>query len=133
MTTHISKDIETHWAGLCSLLTIRNESDYDSAIQQMNELLDDIGDNERHPLYGLLDTLGTLLHAYEEQHHSIPGAGGIETLRYFMDEHGLSESDLPEIGSHEVVSKILSGSRELNIRQVRLLGKRFQVSPAVFI
>jgi HTH-type transcriptional regulator/antitoxin HigA len=32
-----------------------------------------------------------------------------------------------------VVSEILSGKRELNLRQVRALGQRFGVSPATFV
>ena len=54
------------------MLTIRTERDYDRAIQQLNELLDEIGANERHPLYGLLDALGTLIHAYEGRHQPLP-------------------------------------------------------------
>ncbi len=54
-------------------------------------------------------------------------------LRLFMEEHGLNQTDLSDIDSQGVVSEILNGRRELNIRQVRLLAKRFQVSPAVFI
>jgi HTH-type transcriptional regulator/antitoxin HigA len=50
-----------------------------------------------------------------------------------MEAHGLTQSELPEIGSPGVVSEILSGERELNIRQIRHLAKRFGVSPAVFI
>jgi HTH-type transcriptional regulator/antitoxin HigA len=50
-----------------------------------------------------------------------------------MEEQGLKQADLPEIGSQGVVSEILSGKRKLNLRQVRLLSERFTVSPAVFI
>ena len=50
-----------------------------------------------------------------------------------MEEHGLKQSDLLELGSQGVVSEILSGKRQLNIRQVKLLAKRFKVSPAVFV
>lgn len=50
-----------------------------------------------------------------------------------MDEHGLNQSDLPEVGSQGVVSEILRGRRQLNVRQVRALSERFGVSPAVFI
>jgi len=50
-----------------------------------------------------------------------------------MEAHGLTQSELPEIGSQGVMSEILSGERELNIRQIRHLAKRFGVSPAVFI
>lgn len=41
--------------------------------------------------------------------------------------------DLPEIGSQGVVSEVLAGKRELNIRQVRALSVRFGVSAATFI
>ena len=69
---------------------------------------------------------------YEEEHYPIPDATGVEVLRFLMDEHGLTQSDLPEVGSQGVVSEILNGKRELNIRQVRFLAKKFKVSSAVF-
>jgi HTH-type transcriptional regulator/antitoxin HigA len=50
-----------------------------------------------------------------------------------MEEHGLRQSDLFEIGSQGVVSEIISGKRQLNVRQLKLLGERFKVSPAVFV
>ena len=50
-----------------------------------------------------------------------------------MDQHELKQSDLPEIGSQGVVSEILTGKRELNVRQVRALAQRFSVSAATFI
>ena len=92
-----------------------------------------VGTDEQHRLYTLLDTLGTLLHAYEEQHHPMPDCSGADVLRFLIEEHGLTQADLPEIGSQGVVSDILRGKRELNVRQIRALAKRFQVSPAVFL
>ncbi len=131
--TVLTKNVQSHWATIRPILTIRNEREYDAAVKRLNELLDEIGTNERHPLYGLLDTLGTLIHAYEEKHHPMPESSSADMLRYFLEEHGLNQSDLPEIGSQGVVSEVLSGKRELNMRQVRALAKRFHVSPAVFI
>lgn len=95
--------------------------------------MDEIGTNEKHALYGLLDTLGTLIRAYEEKHYPMPDVSGAEMLRYFMEEHDLRQTDLSEIGSQGVVSEILNGTRELNVRQIRALAKRFHVSPAVFV
>ena len=129
----VTEKIQTHWANISPLLTIRNEKEYNAAIKHLNELLDEIGTNEKHPLYSLLDTLGTLIHAYEEEHYPIPDVSGAEILRFFMDEHGLTQSDLPEVGSQGVVSEILNGKRELNIRQVRALAEKFKVSAAVFL
>jgi len=126
-------ELQQHWTALSPLFSIRNQHEYDCAVERLNHLLDEVGTDEQHPLYTLLDTLGTLLHAYEEQHHPMPECSGVDVLRFLMDEHDLSQSDLPEVGSQGVVSDILRGKRELNVRQIRALAKRFQVSPAVFI
>jgi HTH-type transcriptional regulator/antitoxin HigA len=129
----ISQELQQHWTAVSPLLSLRNEQEYDRAVERLNRLLDEVGTDEQHPLYTLLDTLGTLLHAYEEQHHPMPECSGVDVLRFLMEEHGLTQSDLPEIGSQGVVSEILRGKRELNVRQIRAVAKRFQVSPAVFI
>jgi len=128
-----TKELQSHWATIRPLLTIRNERDYDRAVRSLHGLLDEIGTNEQHPLYGLLDTLGTLVHAYEEQRHPMPKVRGAEMLRFLTEEQGLTQSELPEIGSQGVVSEILNGKRELNVRQIRTLARRFKVSPAVFV
>ena len=129
----MTQEIQNHWAAIRPILSIRNEEEYDQAVARLNELLDEVGTNESHPLYELLDTLGTLIQAYEEQHYPMPEVSGAEMLRFFMEEHDLKQADLPEIGSQGVVSEILSGKRELNIRQIRVLAQRFQVSPSVFL
>lgn len=131
--TLVNKELQAHWANIAPLLSIRNKREYNAAIKRLNELLDEIGDNENHPLYSLLDTLGTLIHAYEEEHYPIPDATGTEVLRFLMDEHGLTQSDMPEVGSQGVISEILNGKRELNVRQIRSLAQRFGVSSAVFV
>ena len=113
------------------MFRVQNEQDYDRAVERLNTLLDEVGTDERHPLYSLLDTLGTVLHAWEEQHHAMPEFGGSDVLRFFVEEHNLSQ--LPEVSSQGVVSEILSGKRELNVRQIRALSKRFGVSPSVFV
>lgn len=131
--TAISQELQDHWIAISPLLSIRNEDEYDLAVERLNSLLDEVGTDEQHPLYMLLDTLGTLIHDYEEQHHPVPECSGVDVLRFLMEEHGLTQSDLPEIGSQGVVSEVLRGKRELNIRQIHALAERFHVSPAVFI
>ncbi len=129
----ISKEIETYWHLIAPFFTIRNVVEYEHAIERLNSLLDEIGTDEDHPLYGLLDTLGTVIREYEATHYPMPTSTGADILHFFMAEHQLTQSDLPEIGSQGVVSEILNGKRELNIRQVRALAERFHVSPAVFV
>ena len=71
----LSPQIQRSWTRVSDLFRIRNERDYDLAVERLNSLLDEVGTDERHPLYSLLDTLGTVLHAWEEQHHAMPECG----------------------------------------------------------
>ena len=129
----ITPQLERSWTQVSALLKIQNEQDYDLAVERLNSLIDEVGTDEHHPLYSLLDTLGTLVHAWEEQHHPMPKSRGAELLRCLMEEHHLTQSDLPDVGSQGVVSEILAGKRELNVRQIRALSERFGVSPSVFV
>jgi len=54
-------------------------------------------------------------------------------IRSLMEQHELTQRDLAEIGSQGVVSEVLSGKRELNIRQVKALAKRFDLPVGVFV
>ena len=126
-------EIQPHWVAIRPYLSIRDEQDYDRAVEQLNQLIDEVGTNEEHPMYEYLDTLGTIIHAYEEKRYPMPHASGADVLQYLIEEHGLRQSDLPEVGSQGVFSEILNGKRELNVRQIRSLARRCHVSPAVFI
>jgi len=114
-------------------LAIHNEQEYDAAVERLNALVDEVGDNPQDPRYRLIETLGVLIKAYDREHHSLPAASGVEVVRFLMEQHGLKQTDLPEIGSQGVVSEVLTGKRKLNVRQVHALAKRFGVEPGVFL
>ncbi len=116
-----------------SLVAIRTEREYDAAVARLNALVDEVGDHPRDPRYRLIETLSVLIEAYDREHHSLPEAPGIEVLRFLMKEHGLTQKDLPEIGSQGVVSEVLRGRRHLNVRQIQALAARFGVEPGAFL
>jgi HTH-type transcriptional regulator / antitoxin HigA len=118
---------------LAPLRVIRSEQEYDRAIEVLNELLDTVGDDETHPLYALLDTLSTLIQNYEESHYPPPVTVGSNVLRFLMEEHELTPSDLTEIGDAQAVEELLAGKRELSVGDVQRLARRFGVSPATFL
>lgn len=120
------------WSLVSLGLAIRSEEDYRRAVRMLDQLLDEVGDNEQHPLFEFLEVLGTLIESYEDDHVKIPNAPGREVLKFLMEERNLTQEDLPEVGSQGVVSEILRGKRELNTRQIKALSRRFGVSPAVF-
>ena len=112
---------------------LHTKVEYDCAVAVLDDILDEIGQEETHPLADLAETLALSIEAYEDTHVAIPDASGPEILRSLMEEHELAQSDLPEIGSQGVLSEILSGKRDLNVRQIAQLATRFGVSPALFI
>ena len=113
---------------------IRNDEQYEQTIAMMNGLIDVVGDDENHELADFLYLVGQLVEDYESIHVSIPDAAPNEVLRFLMDQHGLTQADLAEdLGGQSVVSAILTGKRELNLRQAKALATRFKVSTAVFL
>jgi HTH-type transcriptional regulator / antitoxin HigA len=112
---------------------IRNELQYEAMVSLLNALIDAVRGDEDHQLAGLMEIIGEFIADYDDIHHPMPESEPREALHFLMEEHGLKQSDLPEIGSQGVISEIFSGKREINVRQAKALAARFNVSPAVFI
>lgn len=127
------KQASEHWRYVAPLLTRpANEDDYDALVEALDKLLAIVGDDEEHPLATLASHMGDLIEAYDEAHRPMPKVSGVEMLRYLMQEHGLTQADLPEVGAQSVVSELLSGKRQLNVRHIRALSERFGVPADVF-
>ena len=128
------KEIAKVWPNIQSVFSVpHNEKDYNNLVNLLDSLIDEVGNNESHPLSSLMETIGSLIEAYESQNYPDIEGDPINALKTLMEEHGLKQSDLPEIGSQGVVSEIISGKRQLNDRQLKLLSERFKVSPVVFV
>ena len=133
MNTEI-KEIAKVWPVVRDVFSVpHNNREYKKLVSFLDCVIDEVGEDENHPLASLMETLGSLIESYESQH--VPELSGdpIHTLKALMKEHGLKQADMKEIGSQGVVSEVLSGKRSLNSRQIKALSKRFAVSPAVFI
>lgn len=124
-----------HWKHTAPLLALPEDDEAFNRTQQVVDfLLDEIGEDESHPLVPLLDVLGERIEQYEAIHYPMPAkAGATDMLRHLMHEYGLRQGDLPEIGSQGVVSEILSGKRTLNFRQSKALAKRFGIPLGNFL
>ncbi len=122
------------WPGIKNIFSVpHSEEEYDNLVSVLDEIVEQVRENENHPLASLMESLGILVENYEKQNVPEPTGTSIEVLRFLMQEHNLKQSDLPEIGSQGVVSEILTGKRKLNIRQIKNLCSRFNISPAVFL
>jgi len=115
------------------LSAIRTQKQYKNTVALLNQLLDAGAADQKSPLADLVNSLGSLIGDYEDTHLAKVEVSPLETLRFLMEQHNLTQSDLPEIGTQGVVSEILCGKRELNVRQIKELARRFHVSASVFI
>ena len=122
------------WPSISMALSPPNEDkELEKLIEFSDHLIDITKGDETHPLMGLLDIVGTLIIDYENRNIQEPEGTPIGCLKLLMNEHGLKQKDLTELGSPGVISEIFSGKRELNKRQIKALSDRFNCNPAIFI
>ncbi len=57
------------------LRTVQDDRHYRAMVDFMNDLLDEIGDRETHPLIGLLEIVGCFVREYDEGNIDIPDSG----------------------------------------------------------
>ena len=134
MVMYSLSEISNKWQPLAPFLSVpHTEAEYDNLSAFLDQLIDEVGNDDRHPLAALMDTVGTLIEAYDKEHFPFSEGDPIGVLKYLMENHNLTQSDLPELGSQGVVSEIVSGKRSLNVRQIKLLSKRFHISPSTFL
>jgi HTH-type transcriptional regulator/antitoxin HigA len=123
-----------HWGYIAPIVKYpKNEKEFNKLVGWLDELLNIVGDDESHHLIGLVDTISYLISSYEEEHNKPLKIKSISALHFLMEAHHLSQSDFSDIASQGVFSEILNGKRSLNLRQIKLLAKRFQVDPSTFI
>jgi HTH-type transcriptional regulator/antitoxin HigA len=128
------KEIETEWPKIKNVVSYpHTKKQYNKMINYLDDLIDEIGDDQNHPLASLMETLGALIEVYENQNIPIPNQDSVSTLKFLMKEHGLKQKDLKEIGSQGVVSEILNRKRVLNTRQIQALSNKFNISPSIFV
>ncbi len=136
MDSNVVAEITARFQALTSIIPlrpIRTEAAYEHVVATLNQLLDAGAANEEHPLADLANTLGALIGEYDDDHYPAQNVSPATMLRFLMEQNQLAQSDLPEIGSQGVVSEILNGKRDLNVRQIKALSGRFHVPPGVFI
>lgn len=134
MAPHQIEELVKVWPIVRHIFKVpHTEEEYNEMVHLLDELTDQVGNDESHPLASLMETLGSLVEAYETQ--NLPDIEGnpLRALQELMAMHGLKQSDLTDVGTQGVVSEVLAGKRKLNLRQIKALSKRFHVSPAVFV
>jgi antitoxin component HigA of HigAB toxin-antitoxin module len=135
MTTILDKTTEEEYLMLVQvfpLISIRDDTHLAEALSVIDRLL---ARSVRRPAEEeYLRALTDLVETYENAHVVIPPTGGIEALRYLMEEHGLTQVDLvPLLGTPSIVSEVLSGKRHLALSHITRLADHFGLPADVFL
>ena len=98
---------------------IKNESDYDVALERIDQLMDA---SKNTPESDELEVLALLVEQYEASHYPIDLPDPIEAIRFRMEQFGLQDKDLVKyIGRSGRVSEILNYKRKLTLPMIRKL------------
>lgn len=69
MATAEIKAVEQVWPTMATLLYVpHNQHEYECLVQILDKLIDEVGENEAHPLASLMEVLGVLIEKYEDEH-----------------------------------------------------------------
>ena len=110
---------------------IRNETDYEAALQQVEELW---GAPLGTPEGDQLDVLATLIDAWEARHYPMEPPDPIDAIKFRMEQQGLDRKDLAAIlGSRTRVAEVLNRRRGLSINMIRRLHEKLGISVEVLI
>jgi len=118
---------------LVGVTTVRTKKDYVQARATIDALLDEVGDDETHPLTDVLDYLANQIKVYEDDNVRIPEAQPREVLRFLMEQHGLKQDDLGDCAPQSRISDILNGKRAISKDIAKALARRFHVHADVFL
>jgi HTH-type transcriptional regulator / antitoxin HigA len=113
-----------------------NAKEYARLEKILDKLIDEVRDNEKHPLAIIMQIIGENLEQYDNDHYPAIGQhiSEIDMVQYLMKSHHLYQSDLADIfGGQANVSKFLNGERPLSKNQIAGLKKKFGISADFFI
>ena len=118
---------------LIGVTAVRTKADYARAMATINALLDEVGDDETHPLAEVLKYLAGQVKTYEDKLAPIPEAEPREVLRFLMEQHGLKQEDLKDCAPQSRISDILTGRRSISKELAKNFSRRFHVHAEVFL
>ncbi|WP_456430253.1 helix-turn-helix domain-containing protein [Nitratifractor sp.] len=111
---------------MTKIFPIRNESDYERALEVVEKLMDAEPGTEA---FDLLEVWTTLIEDYEARHHAIDFPDPVEAIKFRMEQEGMKQKDLVEIlgGSKSRVSELLNRKRGLSLEMIRRLHNRLKI------
>jgi len=116
-----------------SIRPIHNETDYDNALDRVDELMD-LNPAMHTPQSDELEVLVLLIEKYEEKAWAISEPDPIEAIKIRMEEMQLKQKDLiPFIGNKSKVSEVLNRKVGLSLNMIYNLAKGLHLPLEVLV
>ncbi|MDT5427516.1 hypothetical protein RND20_005815 [Providencia rettgeri] len=115
------------------LRILKNDSDYDEAMERISELMDlnpEVDSDDGNEL----EMIALLIEDYEKKNCFIEKPSPIEAIKFRMDQSGMSQKDMiPFIGSASKVSEVLNGKRPLSINMIKKIHSGLEIPLDILI
>lgn len=116
-----------------TLKLIRNEKEYDEALDRVDELME-LDPELGTPQSDELEVLALLIEKYEEKNWVIASPDPIEAIKYRMEEMHLKQKDLiPYVGNKSKVSEVLNRKVALSLTMIRNLSEALHIPLEVLV
>ncbi len=116
-----------------SIKPIHNETDYDQALDRVDELMD-LNPALHTPQSDELEILALLIEKYEEKAWAISEPDPIEAIKVRMEQLHLKQKDLvPYIGNKSKVSEVLNRKVGLSLMMITSLAKGLHLPLEVLV
>ena len=110
---------------------IKREADYERALHRLEELWDS---PEGSAESDELDSLTTLIEAYEREHYPIDLPDPIEAIKFRLEQTGKdSRALVGVIGQRTRVYEVMRGKRPLSLNMIRSLHEKLDIPAEVLI
>lgn len=69
MMTHELQTLGRAWKTVAPIVYVpHSQADYEHLVSLLDDLIDQVGEDESHPLASLMEVIGTLVEKYEDEH-----------------------------------------------------------------
>lgn len=110
---------------------IRNEQDYQNALERLEVIFDSRKGTEEGDE---LEILSILIDRYENENFPIGLPDPIEAIKFRMEQMGMNQSELAKVvGFKSRVSEILNRKRKLTLNMIRKLHDNLHIPTEVLI
>ncbi|WP_452226369.1 helix-turn-helix domain-containing protein [Lacinutrix cladophorae] len=114
-----------------NIAPIRNEKDYQKALERLEDIFDSKKGTEQGDE---LEILSILIDRFENENFPIGMPDPIEAIKFRMEQMGMKQKDLAEVvGFKSRVSEILNKKRKLTLDMIRKLNTTLHIPTEVLI